>query len=283
MVRLLICAMAILPLLTATNAYAGKKKKKGSDDAPSVGWVVQGDRGACYVPPDFTGMASGPKRVAWQEARNEVMGQWSGDRGDGIAFEDKVITNIETVMLSEADRIEAVSLENLEQCKDYMKSGDPSAWAAWLTALPGKLTEGECRSPPLDYTLYDYLNINTDWQISAPVCQGDYVIVHGTEADYFQLEEGGPWINVVGDANQVAASPLPCTIEGCLRGQLIMRFTGESGVQTVYPVGIETKFRAPEHGRIEVMINDDSWSDNKFKVERGLEHHTGIEYKPVGK
>jgi hypothetical protein len=220
--------------------------------------------------------------MAWMETRNELMSQWRGERGDGIGFRDKVITDVETVLLAEADRIEAVSLDNLEQCKKYMKSGDSSGWSSWLTALPGKLTEGECPSAPLDYTLYDYLNINSDWQIQAPVCAGDHIIVHGTDNDYFQIEEGGEWINIAGDASQPASGDLPCTLEGCVKGQLIMRFTGESGVQTIYPVGIETTFKAPEHGKIEVMINDTTFFDNKFKVEKGLEHHTGIEYKPVG-
>ena len=60
-----------------------------------------------------------------------------------------------------------------------------------------------------------------------------------------------------------------------------MRFTSESGVQQILPVGESREFLVPEHGRVDVMINDDSMSDNLWKVEHGVEHHTGIEYKPV--
>jgi len=133
----------------------------------------------------------------------------------------------------------------------------------------------------MDYTLYDYLSINHDWQIPVQVCAGDRFTVHGTPADYYQIERGGVFINVLGDPSGTDVSGLPCNVEGCLRGMLIMRFTGESGVQQVLPVGDTREFLAPEHGRVDVMINDDSMSDNLYKVERGVEHHTGIEYKPV--
>ena len=106
--------------------------------------------------------------------------------------------------------------------------------------------------------------------------------MHGTDGDYYQIEAGGPFINVAGDPSQKATSALPCNVEGCIKGQLIMKFTSDSHVSQVIPVGIGVEFLVPEHGQIEVMINDDNLSDNKFKVEKGLEHHTGIEVKPAG-
>ena len=150
MVRLLTLMLVATPLLM-TDAVAGKKKKKdkGKDAGPTTGWVAQGDRGACYVPPDFSTLPSGPKRMAWMEARDAVMSQWQGQKGDGVAMKDKVVVNVETVLLAEADRIEAVSLENLDHCKDYMKSGDLSAWAAWLVSAQIAIPVG---TPPTGTT-----------------------------------------------------------------------------------------------------------------------------------
>jgi len=264
-----------LSLVFPLAAEAGKKKKKKGDDAPTEAGWFQG----CYNPPDFTGMPSGPKRMAWQATRDAIIGQWRGNQSDGISFDDRAVENAETALLAEPARIEAVSKQNFELCM----AKNNAAWGSWVKGLAGKLTEGECPSPPMDYTLYDYLSINDEWHIPVNVCEGDSVIIHGTDGDLFQITDGGPFINVAGDTSAAASGDLPCTTEGCYPGQLIMRFTSSSGTQVVLPVGLETTYTAHEHGRIEVMINDNSFADNKYKVEKGLEHHTGIEYKPAGK
>lgn len=274
--------VAVLFLLTHDAALAGKKKKK-EPAGPVVGWQTEAAwSGDCYFPPDFSTMSEGVKRVAWQETRDAIMAQWRGERNDGVSLNSQHIENLETVMLSKADRVEIVAKENLEQCKAMMSgSSDNAGWEKWIVDIAGRLTEGECPYAPLDYKLYNYLSVNSDWQSPISVCKGDHIIIHGTDGDYYQLQKGGPWINVAGDASQPATASLPCNIEGCVRGQLIMRFTSDSHVQQIVPVGIEMEFRVPEHGRIELMINDDSLEDNVFKVEKGLEHHTGIEIRPV--
>jgi hypothetical protein len=198
-----------------------------------------------------------------------------------VQLKENAVTDLETVMLSKADRIETVARENLEQCKAAMSGGGTGAWEAWVTEIAGRLTEGECPYAPLDYTAFNYLNINSDWQNRLPVCKGNKISIGGTEGDYFQIQEGGPWINVAGDTSQPASGSLPCTIEGCFKGQLVMRFTAENHVTQVIPVGLGIEFVAPDHGVIEVMINDDTFFDNKYKVENRLEHHTGIEVKPA--
>lgn len=273
-----------LALVHPATAEAGKKKKKGGDTPEAAGWFqAEGWLGSCYNPPDFSTLASGPKRIAWQDTRNAVVGQWRGDRDDGIAFDERAVENAETALLAKPERIEQVARDNYAKCAEAMAGKGGTAWGQWVFGLGGDLTAGECPSPPMDYTLYDYLSIQDEWHIPVNVCKGDVVVVHGTDGDMYKLSEDGPWINVAGDPAQPASGSLPCTVEGCLRGQLIMRFTSTSGVQTVMPVGLEKVYTVAEHGKLEVMINDDTWHDNEYKIEKGLEHHTGIEYKPAGK
>lgn len=274
-------AIAVL-VLAAPSAEAGKKKSK--DSGPIVGWHKEESWTAeCWYPPDFSAMPDGPKRVAWNETRDAIVGQWRGERNDGVKLNDQHAENLETAILGKPERIEVVAKENLEQCKAAVGvGGSNGAWEKWVIEIAGRLTEGECPYAPMDYTLFNYLSVNNDWQIPVNVCKGDHIVVHGTDGDYYQLQKGGPWMNVSGDTSQPATAALPCNIEGCFRGQLVMRFTSDSHVQQIIPIGISTEFLVPEHGKIEVMINDDTLEDNKFKVEQGLEHHTGIEIKPVG-
>ncbi len=274
---------ALAALIAAPAAHAGKKNKKDAGPPPEGWHQKEGWAGSCWYPPNFTDMGSGTKRIAWQDTRNAIMGQWAGDRGDGVSMKDKVITDVETVLLAKPERIEQVSAENLEQCVKHMSKGAGPAWAEWLTAVPGKLTVGECPNAPLDYTLFDYLNIHNEWQIPTYVCKDDFFKIKASPQDFYRIEKDGPWIDANGDPNQPGSGKLPCNIEGCFKGQLIMKFVGESGVTSVHAAGMLFEFRAPEHGKISVMINDDTWEDNVYKVESGLEHHTSIEYSPVNK
>lgn len=271
-------------LLIPASAQAGKGKKKNSGPPPT-GWQTQeGWAGSCYYPPDFAAMGAGERRMAWQNARNELMAQWQGRKGDGVKFDDKAVENLETALLGKPERIDPVSKDNLAQCLTAMKGGGFDAWGSWLIKETGRLTVGECPYAPLDYTLFDYLSIADDWQIPAQVCKDDHIIVKGSSMDYFQMEKNGPWINVDGDPAQPASAPaLPCNIEGCFVGQLVMRFTGDDGVKTVIPVGTGADFFVPSHGKIDVMINVSEFADNVWKVESGLEHHSSIEYSPVKK
>lgn len=275
-------ALAIV-LLVPADADA-KKKKKGKTDEPKIGWHrEEGWAGDCWYPPNFSEMPAGTKRVAWNESREAILSQWRGERGDGVSLDSRHVENIETIILSKPERTETVAVENLEQCEAMMKGkGSNAQWEQWLVAVAGRLTEGECPYPPMDYQYHNYLSVNSDWHLPVNVCKGDRLIIHGTENDYYQLEKGGPWMNVAGNPSLPLGGNLPCNIEGCVRGQLVMRFTSDTHVQQVIPIGITTEFLVPEHGRIELMINDDSLDDNKFKVETGLEHHTGIEIRPSG-
>jgi len=283
MVRISCLSLSLALLLLPIGAEAGKKKKdKGP---PPTGWQTQeGWAGSCYYPPDFAAMGAGDRRMAWQTTQNEIMGQWRGQKGDGVTFKEKAVTNLETTLWAKPERIDQVSKDNLEQCVSAMKKGDFGAWESWVAGQTAQLTVGECPYAPLDYTLFDYLSIHDDWQIPAQVCKDDHIKMKGSSMDYFQMEKGGPWINVDGDPARPASKPdLPCNVEGCFIGQLVMRFTGDDGVKTVIPVGTGADFFVPSHGKIEVMINVTEFEENVWKVESGLEHHSSIEYAPVKK
>lgn len=256
--------------------------KKPTEEIKKEGWQrEEGWKWSCLYPVDFEAMGPGERRLARQKTLEGMMGQWRGDRKDGIRYDADVIMKVETVLLGTPEKIERASQENVQQCVESQSIGTTLAWGQWLSSLPNVYTKGECKTPPLDYTLYDYLNIGSDWHIQAPVCRHNNVLIKASSRDFYRVVDEGNWINADGDPTLPATPELPCNVEGCVRGQVIMRFKGESGVETILPVGTELRFFAPEHGTIEVMINDDVWYDNAYKIEGGIEHHTSIEYSPA--
>lgn len=272
----------MLAVFLAMLADEAEAKKPKVPPAPLVGWQPVGANGGhCYYPPAFADLPTGPRKEARQIALEAMMAQWRGDRNDGVSFPARVSEDVETVILAKMERLETVAAENVVKCVAAMTAGSTQEWGAWLTALPGRLTEGECPHPPLDYTMYDYLNINSDWQFTGRVCKGDRIKIKGSEMDYYQLEAKGPWVNAMGDATKATASPYPCNVEGCFAGMLIARFTSETGVTQILPVGLTLDFLVPDHGRVELMINDTEFTDNRYKIEARLEHHMAIEYSPA--
>jgi hypothetical protein len=270
--------------VVALVLVSAAEAKKPAPVVVPTGWVPVGTAGGqCYNPPDFAALGPGDRRLAWNNVRNEMMSQWRGEKGDGFSIDEKVVTDVETALLAKAERVEQVAKDNYAACKKAFEGGGTGEWQRWLVGLPGQLTAGECTTPPLDYTLFDYLSINSGWQINAGVCKGDHFKVQGSPQDYYQIVPNGPWINVEGDASGRPESGSPCTTEECKPGQLVMKFVGASGVETIYAVGLMREFTAPEHGKISVMVNDANLSDNKYKVEGRLEHHTSIEYGPASK
>jgi hypothetical protein len=271
----------LLPALALS--VAGKKEKKGKGPAVApVGWqVVKGGTGECHYPPAFDTMPQGPRVMARQQALEAALTQWRGERNDGVAVTETVSTNVETVLLGHPKDIEPTLIENLAWC-EKVRTGQATTgeWESWLATLPAKLTEGECKGSIVPQTLYDYLNIHTEWHIPAPLCKGDEIVVTASDKDYYRIEKGGPWINAMGDTKQPGKGDDLCTLEGCYKGTVLMRFRGESGAEQILPVGISRVFTAPEHGQITVTINDGDYTDNEWKVEAGLQHHTGIGYQP---
>jgi hypothetical protein len=255
--------------------------KKTRNTEPLVGWhQEEGWAGACFYPPAFEPLGPGDRKLARQDVLKSMMTQWRGERGDGISFDPEQVEKLETVLLGTPDLIESVSIDNLARCQEAMRSGESGLWARWLRDAPARLTEGHCRTAPLDYQLVDYLDIGVGWQIPAGVCYGDVIRIRGSSIDEYKIDDKGPWITAAGDPDRSAlGTSLPCNFQGCLRGMLIARFIGDSGTEQIIPVGLETVFEPPEHGRIEVQINDDTWFDNTYRIVGRMQHHMSIEYQ----
>ena len=267
-----------------------KKKKKGGEAAPPVGWVQHTSEKnpetnwphGCYHPPQWDKLLDTDRKMARSTALDAMVEQWGGGRDDGISFGEDVVMTAETVLLGRPHAIEGVVDQNLEHCMASVKGGGSGAWSSWLKALPDKLTVGECPSPPLDYTMFDYLDIGNGWQRQLPICEGDKIRISGTVKDRFRTTDDGPWINVAGDPDKPAVgSEWPCDIEGCFEGTLIMKYTTLDGVETIYAVGEALEFTAPSHGTIEYRINDTSFFDNTWYKSGSIIDHTAIEVSPA--
>jgi len=250
-----------------------------------LGWhAEEGWAGQCFYSQEFATLGRGDLYEAREQSMTALMSQWRGEREDGVSFNAEAIVNLETTLLGNMDLVSTVASQNLTHCiAHFSGAAGPMAWQTWFTGVNAILTAGDCTSPPLNYTLFDYLDVGRGWQIAAQVCQGDQVRVRGSAIDYYKVSDDGPWINVTGDSSTRAMSEeYPCTLEGCFVGILILRFTDEVGNETVYPVGREMVFQAPVHGKIEVRINDSTFYDNVYKKEGSMIHHTSIEYNGEG-
>jgi hypothetical protein len=259
------------------------KKKKAEPPPPIVGWhQAAGATGACWHPPDFAAMGIVDRRAARDQTYQAMRSQWAGERSDGVSFEATTIEGVENKLLALPEKIEQVAVDNLALCEKAMAAGgDTGAWGSWLVGLPAKLAEGECFGGLTD-TLGWYLEVNQGWQGGAELCPDDVVKITASPQDYYRLAKGGAWINAAGDTAEPAhGEGVPCTTEGCFPGQLVLRFRGKSGVSFVKPVGLELVFRPPEAGTIEFMVNDAQVTDNEFKIEAGLVHHTSVTYEPI--
>jgi hypothetical protein len=271
--------MRYLPILVLCGCA-----KKPPEDTKIVGWHVENaETGfACYYPPDFSAMGEGERIAARAAALDEMKGQWTGKRGDGIAFDESRAEDVETVLLGSPEKIEKVASDNLAKCLEVAKAsatggGDASAWQAWFANLPATLTAGECIAH-FDVQMFDYLEIGSGWQRDVNLCAGDRVIITASANDMYRITENGPWINAAGDPDQPTTSgDWPCNKEGCLAGMFIVRFTTQSGVETVYPAGLEMQFEAPEHGTLSYRINDETFFDNKYRQKGSLIDKTAIQ------
>lgn len=277
----------MLSLLVFVTTAEAKKPKAAP--APPVGWYREpankkgegGWKGDCYFPPDYNTLGEGNRKLARQTALEQMKTQWLGAREDGASFDAGMIDEVETVLLGRPVQIEAISIANRDQCVGVMKGGaSTDAWSAYLSSLPAKLTAGECLQP-LTYTLFDYLDIGNSWQRPIGLCKGDKAHVIATAKDRYRITDTGPWITVEGDpAQKAVGGEYPCNIEGCFVGMLVGRFVTDSGVETVFPIGTDTTYAAPEHGTLTYSINDIAWYDNRWFKSSTIEDKTAITIEP---
>jgi len=269
-------SLVLLPVLAC-----GPKKTVVT--APVVGWhAEEGWKGACYNPPGWESLEDTQRRIARQTALEEMKRQWRGLRQDGVQFTEETVDDVETTLLGRPEHIEMVSRRNLELCKQVMGAGASTGeWAEWMKSLTPSLTAGEC-THPFDYQLIQYLDINHLWQENIHFCKGERAIVTASTTDKYRIAKQGPWINADGDPDRRASRPdLPCNTEGCFEGQLVGRFVTESGVTTVFPMGTEFQFEAPEHGFFSFTVNDDTYYDNQWRGTGAVTDHTSVTFTPA--
>lgn len=279
--------MNMRPALIAAAGLVACGPKKVEPVAPPVGWhqEAEGWQFSCYFPKDWEQLNLTDRKMARSEALDELISQWNGSREDGISFNADRIEEVETVLLGRPDKIEALVAANNKKCV-AVSTGQAGVdtWESWLRGIPAQLTAGECMSPPLDYTMFDYLDIGTGWQRPLGICKDDKIRISGTLKDKYQIEDGGPWINVLGDPDKPTAGEegLPCNMEGCYLGMLVFRYVGDDGAEIIKPVeGGELVFTAPDHGTISYRINDEQYYDNKWFKGGGIVDHTAIEVSPA--
>ncbi len=280
-----------LTLLALSSLLVGVAhgKKKKQEAPPPLGWHTvpatkkdPGWRGECYFAPDWEKLATTDRRIARQEALAAMKSQWQGQREEFVSFDNATIEDVEITLLGRPEHIEEIATENTGYCTAVMSSGaDTGSWGSWLGGITARLTAGECNTP-LDYQLIQYLEVNTGWQEQIPFCQGDRAVIAASVNDMYRVSEGGDWINADGDLMQPSTNPdLPCNFEGCFVGQLIGRFVTETGVETVFPVGVSKLFEAPEHGTFSFAINDDTYYDNSWRSQGTITDHAAVTVTPA--
>lgn len=271
-------------LLTATllTGFAHAKKAPKTPPPPIVGWHhEEGWKGDCYYPKDWSTLGEGDKRAARADTLAQMKTQWVGERDDGVNFDANVVGDVEQTLWGLPVKIEAVSKANLDLCMAAMKSGDTSAWQTWMGSLNGNLNVGECNKP-LVYTTFDYLDIGVGWQRPVAMCKGNKAHIFGTLSDRYRVTDKGEWITLDGTKEQAIGNDWPCNIEGCTVGKLVGKFTTDSGIETLFPIGGETTYEAPENGTLMYTINDTTWYDNRWFSNGRVDDHAAVTIEPAG-
>ncbi len=274
--------LSALITVTLLSGLAHAKKAPKTPPAPIQGWHrEEGWAGDCFYPKDFASLGEGDRRAARADTLAAIKTQWTGGRDDGVTFDENVVEDVDMTLLGLPAKIEAVSKENLTLCTTAMQTKNMGAWEAWMGSLNGKLNEGECNTP-LVYTTFDYLEIGNGWQRPVSMCKGDIAHIFGTSQDRYKISEKGEWMNIDGSKEVAIGSEWPCNIEGCTIGKLVGKFTGESGVELLFPIGVDKIFEAPENGVLMYTINDTTWYDNKWYSNGRIDDHTAVTIEPSG-
>lgn len=271
----------MLSWLLMVNLAEAKKAK--APPPPPVGWAKEeGWAGDCYYPKDLSKLSEIDRRMERSPMVEAMQSQWSGGRDDGVSFDEIMVARLNEVLMSKPTAVEAVAAGNLEQCMAFRKGGPVSVWEDYLRALPAQLTEGDC-TKPLTYTLFNYLDIGSGWQQPIPMCKENRAHIFATASDKYRITDNGPWITAAGDPAIRSIDPqYPChDNENCFAGQLIGRFETSKGVEIIFPIGVDTVFRAPENGTLYISINDYNWFDNRYFKTVAIEDRTSVTIEPA--
>ena len=130
------------------------------------------------------------RKEAQSEAFDAILSQWRGERNDGIKIKEELVEGVETVLLGDMLKVEVTVKDNLSYCKQYSSNpGSLSQWQSWVSALPAKLTEGECNYHFRD-TVLDYVEVDTEWMPASPlrICQGDKIKISAAPNDRYRID-----------------------------------------------------------------------------------------------
>ena len=233
--------LALLVIALAPHDASAKKKKSAEPVAPKLGWVQE---------------------EGWKNACYYPPDWASLDEMDRRSSRAKVLGELEKQWSGARSDGVSFTPETIEDAD---------------TTLLGR---PECMLP-LDYTMFDYLEIGTGWQRPLSICQGNKIRISGTPKDKYRVRDDGPWITVAGDpAKPTFGGDWPCNVEGCLEGMLTMKFVTLAGVEIIIPVGNELTWTAPEHGEISYRINDTTFYDNTWFKSGSMQDRTAIEISP---
>ena len=160
--RLLMSSTIVLAALTGCP-------KKVSNVVIEGWYAEEGWAGQCYYHKNFATLGRGDVYEARQASMDAMMSQWRGERNDGIQFDEEKIIELETTILGNISLLDTVASQNLKQCIDHFREQRVHKIKQnWFWGINGILTEGDCKSPPLTYTLFDYLDVGKGWQIQRP-------------------------------------------------------------------------------------------------------------------
>ncbi len=264
--------------------FVGCGQKKSVDETPKVGWYQEEDWSvACYHPPEYEKMLKMDREDSRQPAWEAMFDQWQGTRGDGMSVGEEVIERIDYQFSAKPIKVESVSQQNLEKCRQ-VATGQMTmdAWQGWVSGLPTELSAGECYNHFLDTVLDDF-QIDQSFANPFPICKGDRIRISGSSQDQFRITDSGSWITIAGDLESPSLGKvdIPCNIEGCFDGMLILKFTDADGREAIHPVGTSLEFTAPLDGMITYGVNDDTYYDNQWYQSGGLIDHASITIAPL--
>lgn len=269
----------------ASRTAGGDEAATPTPPPPPDSWLaVQGH--ACYVPPVFDLPDPQARKFARSKGYAEASRRWRGEKDPAFHLEDRVLEHLEDGLMTAPERIEVLLHEDFQRCQDWA-SGTLTleSYQSWFQSRLETMAGEDCSHP--SFTLItQYLEVNQRWQLETPLCKEEVVLIRANSGEYTveakPAEKDTVWITSEGDVTQpTRAAPYPCQVEGCFKGQLLGRFVDRAGTEKVFPIGKQTFFTAPAHGRISFGVNDVDLFDNAFRVKDQVADYLSVEIFPA--